>query len=184
MKTLARYNNCGVTLVELLVALSVLGILLSVGVPSFNQFITVSRLNSYVNAMHANLALVRSEAIKRNGRVAICKSSDGTNCANSGGWDQGWIGFVDMDNDGGRGGGEEMVFSMPALQAGYSFSGNTNVDSYISFTAQGMTKLVSGAMQAGTLTLCPASSATGGIGRQIILSSSGRARIVKISSCS
>jgi len=49
-------QNQGVTLVELLVTLSVLGILLSVGVPSFNQFSTNSRLNSYINSMHSNLA--------------------------------------------------------------------------------------------------------------------------------
>ena len=174
----------GVTLIELLVAMSVLGILLAVGVPSFSQFSTNSRLTSYINLMHSNLALVRSEAVKRNGRVAICKSLDGSTCAASGDWDQGWIGFVDFDNDGTRDGGEEMVFMIPALQTGYSFSGNGNISDYISFDAQGMTRLTSGATQAGTFTLCPEAPAVGGVGRQLILSGSGRARIEKITSCS
>lgn len=184
MMMFAPKQNHGVTLVELLVALSILGILLSVGVPSFNQFSTNSRLNSYINSLHSNLALARSEAIKRNGRVVICKSSNGSSCSNSGGWNQGWIGFVDLDNDGSRDGGEEIVLTMPTLQTGYNFTGNGNVDDYISFDAQGMTKLTSGAAQAGTITLCPAAPAAGGAGRQLILSSSGRARTEKITSCS
>ncbi len=185
MKLPSRQNkNKGLTLVELLVTLSILGILLSVGVPSFNQFAANNRLNGYINSMHSNLALARSEAIKRNGRVAICKSADGSSCSNSGGWDQGWVGFVDPDNDGSRSGGEEIVLTMPALQTGYSFTGNGNVASYISFDAQGMTKMTNGAAQAGTITLCPEAPAAGGMGRQLILSSSGRARIEKITSCS
>ena len=180
--------NCmfsrGVTLVELMVAISVIGILMAVGVPSFNQFTTNSRLNSYVNALQSNLSLARSEAIKRNGRVVICVTSNGTSCDNSGSWDQGWIIFSDLDNDGSRDGGEELILTMPSLQTGYNFSGNGNVSSYISFDSQGMTKLTSGALQAGTITLCPAAPAAGGVGRQLILSSSGRARIDKITSCS
>jgi len=73
---------------------------------------------------------------------------------------------------------------MPTLQTGYNFTGNGNVDDYISFDAQGMTKLTSGAAQAGTITLCPAAPAAGGVGRQLILGGSGRARVEKITSCS
>jgi len=174
----------GVTLIELLVTLSVLGILIAVGVPSFNQFMTNSRLNSYVNTMLSNLSLARSEAIKRNGRVVVCTSSDGASCDNSGDWNQGWIIFADIDNDASRDDGEDLIHAMPSLQTGYSFSGNANVSNYISFDSQGMTKLTNGAMQAGTVTLCPEAPAVGGIGRQLILSSSGRARIEKITTCS
>ncbi|SFL13662.1 type IV fimbrial biogenesis protein FimT [Nitrosomonas aestuarii] len=177
-------KNRGVTLIELLVVLSVLGILLSIGVPSFSQFTTNNRLNSYINSMYSNFALARSEAIKRNRRVVMCKSSDGANCNNSGGWDQGWIVFVDLDNNGTIGGGEEIVLTMLPLQAGYNFTGNGNVDNYISFDVQGRTKLTSGAIQAGTFTLCPAAPAVDGLGRQLILSGSGRSRVEKITSCS
>lgn len=184
MMMVLNKQNRGMTLVELMVTISILGILLAVGVPSFNQFTTNSRLNSYVNAFQSNLSLARSEAIKRNARVAICTSSNGSSCNNSGGWDQGWIVFADLDNDGSRDGGEEIINTMSSLQTGYNFSGNGNVSSYISFDSQGMTKLTSGALQAGTITLCPVPPAAGGVGRQLILSSSGRARIEKITTCS
>ncbi|MBK7989954.1 MAG: GspH/FimT family pseudopilin [Comamonadaceae bacterium] len=34
-----------------------------------------------------------SEAIKRNSRVVLCTSSDGSTCVTSGGWQQGWTRF-------------------------------------------------------------------------------------------
>lgn len=174
----------GVTLIELLVAMSVLTILLAVGVPSFGQFTANTRLNSYANTMFSHLALARSEAIKRNTRVVICKSPDGSTCVGSGNWNQGWIVFADLDNSGSINGGEQIITAMPALSTGFSFSGNTHVSSYISYDALGMTKLTSGGFQSGTMTLCPAAPAVAGNGREIILSSSGRSRIAKITTCS
>jgi type IV fimbrial biogenesis protein FimT len=175
---------CGMTLIELLVAMSVLTILLAVGVPSFGQFMANTQLSGYANTMFSHLALARSEAIKRNSRVAICKSSDGSTCASTGDWNQGWIVFADTDNSGSINADEQLITVMPALSSGFSFVGNSSVSSYISYDSQGMTKLKSGGFQAGTITLCPAVPAPAGNGREIILSGSGRSRIAKISTCS
>jgi len=174
----------GVTLIELLVALSVFSILLTVGVPSFSQFTTNTRLNNYANTLFSHMALARSEAVKRNTRVVICKSSDGSTCTSLGNWNQGWIVFTDLDNNASTTAGEQIITTMPALATGYSFSGNTNVSNYVSYDAQGMPKLTTGGFQSGTITLCPAAPAVSGNGRDIILSGSGRSRIAKITTCS
>ncbi len=174
----------GVTLIELLVALSILAILLAVGVPALSQFSVNSRLSHYANSIFSDLALARSEAIKRNRRVVLCKSSDGLTCTNTGDWSQGWIVFADPDNDGNRDGGDLIIHKMPASAPGYRLMGNSQIDNYVSYDSQGMTRLVSGAFQAGTFTLCPPAPAAAGAGREVILSSSGRARVVKIASCS
>lgn len=179
-----NFLSCrGVTLIELLVAMSVLSILLAVGVPSFSQFTVNTRLNSYANTMFSHMALARSEAVKRNMRVAICKSSDGSTCASSDDWSQGWIVFVDLDNNASIDSGEQVITTMPALPTGFSFSGNGNVSDYISYDAQGVPKLTSGGFQAGTIILCPVVPAVAGNGRSIILSGSGRSRITKITTC-
>lgn len=183
MRNTIRFSQ-GVTLIELLVALSVLSILLSVGVPSFSQFSINAELTNNANAIFSHLALARSEAIKRDGRVVLCKSADGLTCAGSGSWSQGWLVFSDTNNDVTVDSDEQIITTMPALPAGYDFSGNSNLDSYISFDAQGAAKLTSGAIQAGTLTLCPPTPAVEGNGRQVVLSGSGRSRIVKSSDCS
>jgi len=183
MHTRKKLPGCrGVTLIELLVAMSVLTILLAVGVPSFSQFTANTRLNSYANTMFSHLTLARSEAIKRNARVVICKSPDGSTCTNSGDWSQGWVVFVDLNNNGSISGGEQIITTMPALSTGFSFCGNAPVGNYISYDALGMTKLTGGAFQAGTIKLC--SAAPAGNGRSIILSGSGRSRITQITGCS
>lgn len=180
----SKTNMRGVTLIELLVAMSVLTILLAVGVPSFSQFTANTQLNSYTNTLFSHMALARSEAIKRNARVALCKSANGSTCSTAGDWNQGWIVFSDSDNSGSINGDEQIITTMPALATGFSAIGNSSVSTYISYDAQGMTKLTTGAFQAGTITLCPAVPAAAGNGREIILSGSGRSRITKISTCS
>lgn len=174
----------GFALTELMATLSVSAVLLAVSVPVFNQTMVSNRLTAYANDMFATLTLARSEAIKRNRRVVLCKSSaDGQTCAGMGGWEQGWIVFVDLDNDANRAASELIVHKMPALPSGYALNGNTSISSYVSYDPQGVTKLASGAFQAGTFTLCPPAPAVSGHGRKIVLSASGRSRVSKITSC-
>ena len=174
----------GFALTELMVTLSVSAILLAASVPTFSQVMVSSRLTAYANDMFATLVLARSEAIKRNQRVALCKSSDdGQTCTGTGSWDQGWIVFVDLVNDANRDASELIVRKMPALPNGYTLNGNASISSYVSYDTQGATKLASGAFQAGTFTLCPPAPAASGQGRKIVISASGRSRVSKITNC-
>ena len=180
----ANRKNRGVTLIELLVGISILSILLSVGVPSFSQFSTNNRLSSSSNVLFSSFSLARSESIKRGSRVVVCKSADGLVCTVAGDWSQGWIVFSDLDNSGTKDGGEQITHKSPAMPAGYSFTGNGNVSDYVSFDTQGAIKLVGGGFQSGTFRLCPPDPAiVSGNGREIILSASGRARTVKVTDC-
>ncbi len=86
-----RSSPKGFTLVELMVTVAVLVILLMIAVPSLNDATLGKQLGSYANNLAASAYLARSEAIKRNAPITLCASSDGTNCATSGGWQQGWI---------------------------------------------------------------------------------------------
>ncbi|MDH5553272.1 MAG: GspH/FimT family pseudopilin [Nitrosomonas sp.] len=178
------YSSRGVTLIELLVAMSVLAILLGIGVPSFSQFSTNNRLSNASNALFSSFSLARSEAIKRSSRVVVCKSADGLVCTGAGDWSQGWIVFSDLDNNGTKDGGEIIIQKNAAMPTGYSFTGNANVSNYVSYDTQGMTKLIGGGFQSGTFRLCPPDPAVvAGSGREIILSASGRARTVKVTDC-
>ena len=136
------------------------------------------QLSSASNDLLAGLLMARSEAIKRNGRVVLCKSADGISCAGTGGWEQGWIVFHDGNNNGTRDGGEEIIQRAQALSADLRVTGNLNVARYVSYAPTGATRLVGGGFQAGTITLCR-QSAEGGEARQIVLSSSGRPRVQK-----
>lgn len=100
----------GFTLIEMMVTIAIMVILLIIAVPSFNDATLGSKLGSYANNLVASAYLARSEAMKRNIVIELCASSDGTTCATSGGWAQGWI--VKSGT---------MVFKrQPALPAGFT----------------------------------------------------------------
>ncbi len=61
----------GFTLLELVLALAVLTVLLAVGVPGFSALADKSTLRGAARALHADLWLARSEAIKRNRPVTL-----------------------------------------------------------------------------------------------------------------
>ena len=84
-------DGAGFTLIELVVTVLILAILITVGVPSFSDATLGSRLGSYANELMTSAYLARSEAMKRNRPVTLCTSTNGTSCAVSGGWEQGWI---------------------------------------------------------------------------------------------
>ena len=86
----------GFTLVELLVALAVAGVLLGVGVPSFVDVVRNSRISAQYNAVVAALYLARSEAVKSSEFVTVCSRAAGTEtCGGKNDWNNGWIVFVD-----------------------------------------------------------------------------------------
>jgi type IV fimbrial biogenesis protein FimT len=174
----------GFTLVEALVTLAVLGLTLSLGVPALAALGDRAKMWGLSSDMLGHLRFARSEAIKRNARVALCKSADGASCAEQGGWEQGWIVFQDRDNDGLRSAGEPLIQVMAPLPGGWRLAGNANVARYISFRPDGGTHLVSGGFQAGTLTLCRA-AAGATQGNQVIINANGRPRlqVAALASC-
>jgi prepilin-type N-terminal cleavage/methylation domain-containing protein len=100
MRTDQKRATTGFTLIELLVVIAISAILLAVGVPSFSYMIDRNRVAGEVNEMLADLALTRSEALARRGRVIMCRSTNpalaGATCdAAATDWSSGWIVFVD-----------------------------------------------------------------------------------------
>jgi len=166
----------GFTLIELLVVVSILGVVAAIAGPSMARLIDSTRLTVIANDFLSAMYLTRSEALKHKGRAVMCKSSTGVSCANAGGWDQGWIVFRDANNNGALDAGEPLVHHTQALPRGFRLTGNQNLTDYISFAPSGRTRLVSGAFQAGTLTLCK-QSAPGLEARQIVINNAGRARV-------
>lgn len=174
----------GTSLVELLAVLAVLSVLLGAGGVALQEVGAVMKLSGYTNRLLSELHLARSEAIKRNARVVLCKSRDGETCAGAGGWEQGWIVFHDVNNNAAREAGEPVIRRGDALQAKVLVTGNTTVSRYVSFSPFGGTRLTSGAFQAGTITICE-QSVESGEGRQLIINAVGRPRVkrVRLASC-
>ncbi len=84
------------TLIELLVTISVVSLLMALAIPNFRTQMLNNRSIALGEDFANAINLARSEAVKRSGRVSICASNDGQNCA--GNWTDGFIVFVDMAN--------------------------------------------------------------------------------------
>lgn len=157
----------GFTLIELMVTVAIMGVLAALAAPSFNGAILSNKLTSYANSFVASANLARSEAIKRNAAVKLCRSSDGLTCAGSGGWQQGWIVLS----------GTTVIQQQQALSSDYRLtSGNFNS---IDFQPIGAGATVT------NLTLCRATPSPGGQERVIAISATGRASVstTRIGTC-
>lgn len=78
----------GFTILELMIAVTVLGFLAVLAVPSFNQMITRNNLSAASNDLVVAMLTARSEAVKRECRVSVSTGST---------WDAGWTGNVLTD---------------------------------------------------------------------------------------
>lgn len=110
---MSRTALSGFSLIELMVAVAVLGILLAIGVPSMERFLTSRAVLAQAEGLASALRQARSEALKLNAQVTVCSSSDTTastpSCSNAPSWLTGWITFIDLDGDGALSSGERLL---------------------------------------------------------------------------
>ena len=81
----------GFTLIEMMIAILIGAVLLAIGVPSFRDAALGSKLSNIANDLNASVQVARSEAIKRNVPVTLCRSTNGTSCTDDSEWATGWI---------------------------------------------------------------------------------------------
>lgn len=94
----------GFTIIELMVAVAVLGVLLAIAVPTFSEIIRNNRTAAQANALVGALTIARNEAAKRGLPITLCAATaDQTGCAGDtvGDWDNGWLVFVDSNGTAG-----------------------------------------------------------------------------------
>ena len=81
----------GFTLIEMMVVIAIVAIFLTIGVPSFNDFISDQRVRTAASDLYGDLAYARAEAIKTSKRVIVERTS-----AN---WRDGWRIYVDLNDN-------------------------------------------------------------------------------------
>ncbi len=168
-------GTAGHSIVELLAALAIVGLLMLAVGPAYRAWMDERRLANHAHFLASTLTQTRSEAIKRGYRVNLCKSTDGVQCAGSGGWETGWIMFADENRTGAIDGGESVLRLAGPAGDGISVTGNRPVEDYVSYTSLGHARLLSGALQMGTFVVCkPGLDAL-----RVVLAETGRARIEK-----
>jgi len=94
-----KIRSQGMTLIELMVAISIVGILAMIAIPSFRQFTAENRSIAATNDLVTALNVARSEALRRSGNTVVCTSSDQATCSGSTNWADGWIVFSDRNRN-------------------------------------------------------------------------------------
>jgi type IV fimbrial biogenesis protein FimT len=84
----------GFSLVELVITVTIAGILTAIAIPSFSSVISNNRLTTYSNDFVGALNLARSEAIKRGSQVTVKRLGPTAKE-----WQWGWDVFVDINAD-------------------------------------------------------------------------------------
>lgn len=175
----------GFTLIELMVAVAVLAILVSIGVPALQGFIESSRLRAATHDLYSDLQLARLEAIRRNQRVTVCKANASlTQCDVSGAWHRGWLVF--LDSQPGSAPAVENASDILRTHGPVSGSivvvgngGNDGTSVYASYAPDGTAKRLDGTFNNGALPtwrVCSTSTALGNDNRarHLVLNNSGR----------
>jgi type IV fimbrial biogenesis protein FimT len=93
-----RFVN-GYSLFELIMTLGLVGLILTLGVPSFGSIAANQRLRAEINALFHAIHLARKESIVRRRVVSLCPTLDGQVCKDDMDWSEGWMTFVNIDRD-------------------------------------------------------------------------------------
>ncbi len=175
-------RDSGVTLIEMLVAVSIMAILLAVGIPGMQDYFTRNRLDSAAGEFMGSLAYARSEAIRRGTRVVLRNSAGNKN------WGAGWTMFVDCNNnnlqnsatcpdwngDGAADDETTLRVAQPLTNPLTLDTNFTNFTNYITYDSSGNAR--SAGSGGGTLVVCYGGVRTNN-SRSIILKGTGRARM-------
>ncbi len=161
----------GVTLVELLVALGLAGLLLSLAAPAFTTLVAAQRASAASNAIIGAVRFARAAAISHRRPVVLCPAR-GQRCGGHADWSKGaWI-FADADGDGQRDDGELLYGALPPFERGASLRWRSFRNrSYLRFLPTGLT-----AWQNGHFHYCPADR-DARFARMIIINAAGRTRV-------
>ena len=162
-----RKFNSGVTLIEMMVSVILIGILLAITAP-LGSLVETFRLDYFNQRLYSSSALARSEAIKRGVSVSLCRSEDGASCNNSDtNWSSGWLVFVNPNNNDSVDTGEDIIRIYNAVNQ--SLRVTWSAGNRLTFIPRG------NPASSGHFTLC-VSGRSGGTIKNVIVSGTGQIR--------
>ena len=172
------------TLIELLITVTVLGVLTAIALPNLRDFIVSNRLSSQVNGFIGLINYARSEAIVRNQPVLVCARQAANNECSAA---QTWSGlevqaFVDIDGSNTWTAGDVLLKTIAAVDT----TGNETLfqkrdaasPNFINFGASGTTLTL---YQFSINAISADAAYQVRYGRTICVSRSGRARVIALS---
>jgi len=119
-------HNKGYTLLEIMIAIAIAGILMAVAIPSLTSFIKNNRILAETNGLMIAIKTARTEAMTRRTNITVCRSSDNVNCDGTG---DNFIAFSDANVANIVDGADDIVYSttIDANNLTLSYSGGASI---------------------------------------------------------
>jgi type IV fimbrial biogenesis protein FimT len=175
-------------MIELMVTLTVAGVLMALALPNLRPFIQNSRLTSASNDLLRSLYIARAEAVKRQLNVAVCATADPTasdasiTCSYGASAFNGWFVFVDVNGNWQRDAGDAIIEKHALLDS--SVSVRNDADGIVSYAPTGFANLAGAKAPSSNIVLCDQRgtvllSGTDSAARAVLVANTGRARVTK-----
>jgi prepilin-type N-terminal cleavage/methylation domain-containing protein len=122
----------GYSLIELIVVMTIVGIVIGIAVPSYKYVTNSNRVSGEINTLLGDLQYARSEAVREGAFVTVCPSTNPTSttptCATSTtNWATGWVVFSDLNGNGAFDTGDAVLRAQPAFTSTDTLvAGSTN----------------------------------------------------------
>ena len=184
-----RRGARGFTMIELMVTLTVAGVLTALALPNLRPFIQSSRLTSASNDLLRSLYIARAEAVKRQVNVAVCATADPTasdasiTCSYGASAFNGWFVFVDTNGTWQRDSAADAVIEKHALLDS-SVTVRNDADGIVSYAPSGFANLAGAKAPSSNIVLCDQRgtvllSGTDSAARAVLIANTGRVRVTK-----
>jgi len=181
-----RASTAGFTLIELIIVVALAAIIMTLAVPSFQHMVANNRITSHTNELVMAINMARSEAVKRNVRVILCRSANPTasppacgGTAND--WTTGWLLFASGNaNDTYENGVDTLIRVGEAARTGIQIRTNATSNNNLEINSNGSTNESGGT---AAFAICDDRDRDGDFdeqwGRQIQVSPSGHVRLIR-----
>lgn len=174
-----RFLQRGVTLLELMTALAVIGITAAAAAPAFTDLVKNQRITTAANELLTSLSLARSSAMTTRVQSVVCPSANATSDAPAcgGSWQGGWIVFSDINGDGDPNPPRETIWEQhPALGGKVQIGAPGMIAQRVRFQPMGTARGFN-----GTFAICDDRSADTNQRRnmrEVVVAFAGRVRVL------
>jgi prepilin-type N-terminal cleavage/methylation domain-containing protein len=127
--TETRRRDAGFTLTELMIAISIIGLIAVLAMPNYNRFMQDWRLNGEAQQFASTLRTARSKAVMKNIDVVFTFDMDNNT----------YFYYEDMNRDGNRD-SDEFRSTTYAMSPGIAIVGNTLSSTILTFGSKGNTR--------------------------------------------
>lgn len=173
MQGRTSHKECGLTLIELMIAIAVMSIIIFTCTPIFTDLVQRTLLRQAALGILHDIEFTRSSAVLSGHRTSIQKAGES--------WQNGWFIFHDRNNNGQHDNNEEVLRARDEVTT-LTISANKPVETYVSFIDTGESRrsgsATQGAFIAGSFTICHPAQPTG---YKVIIARGGRARLATAS---